>query len=176
MNNLDLTTIVSIVAGILCLLTIGVVLKRRSFQEWTVRLLILYTVVLCLLELVRAVSRLGWLAFLTDAILAQVVLYGVLILSLLFLHLRKEAVQLLYRQIKVFLLHHQGRQQAQHFFARTAHNEALFVGLGDQFLGLHRQFQTPDQTSPLHPDEARVLLFERLQFGRQVLPLLPHAG
>ncbi|MEE8389824.1 MAG: hypothetical protein V3S14_03375, partial [Anaerolineae bacterium] len=89
MNNFDPTTVVSIVAVILCILTIGIVLKRRGFREWTVRLLIFYTAVLGLLELARAVSRLGWPAFLTDAVLAQVMLYGILLLSLLFLHLSR---------------------------------------------------------------------------------------
>jgi signal transduction histidine kinase len=94
MNNFDPTTVVSIVAVIMCILTTGVVLKRRGFREWSVRWLILYTAVLGLLELIRAVSRLSWFAFLTDAVLAQVMLYGVLVLSLLFLHLSRSFLRL----------------------------------------------------------------------------------
>ncbi len=94
MNNLDLAAIVSIVASILCFLTIGIVVRRRGFQEWTVRLLVVYIAILGLLELARAISRLGWFAFFTDAVFPQVVLYGVLLLSLLFLHLSRAFLRL----------------------------------------------------------------------------------
>jgi signal transduction histidine kinase len=89
MNNLDPTTIASIVAGILYLLTVGVIVRRRRFREWTVRLLLVYTVALFILELVRAASGFGWPAFLTDALVAQVLAYGVLVLAVLFLSLSR---------------------------------------------------------------------------------------
>jgi signal transduction histidine kinase len=94
MDNFDLTTIISIVVGILYLLIVGAILRRRGFREWAGRFLTLYAVVLCLLELVRGISRLGWLAFLTDAVLAQVVLYGTLVLALLFLHVSRSFLRL----------------------------------------------------------------------------------
>jgi signal transduction histidine kinase len=89
MNDLDLTTIASIVAGILYLLIVGVIVQRRRFREWSVRLLLVYTVVLFILELVRAASGFGWPAFLTDALAAQVMAYGVLVLAVLFLSLSR---------------------------------------------------------------------------------------
>ncbi|MCP4536910.1 MAG: GAF domain-containing sensor histidine kinase [Chloroflexi bacterium] len=94
MNSLDLVVIVSIVASILCILTTSIILRRRGFQEGIVRLLIVYVVVLGLLELMRAISRLGWFAFFTNDAFSQMALYGVLLLSLLFLHLSRSFLRL----------------------------------------------------------------------------------
>ncbi len=85
MYNFDLTNIASLVIGILYFLILGVVIRRGSLRDWTGRLLALYITAACLLELARVASRVGWLPFLTDAVLVQTVLYGTLILSLLFL-------------------------------------------------------------------------------------------
>lgn len=90
----DIAIIVSIAAGILCLLIVGVVLKRRGFREQTARLLVLYVTALCVWELGRAFLHLGWLAFLTDAVTVQVATCGLLVLSLLFLHLSRSFLRL----------------------------------------------------------------------------------
>jgi hypothetical protein len=72
MISIDLTTLLSITGVVLCLLVIGIVLKRRGFREQTVQLLVAYSVILCLLELMRALSYLEWLPFLTPALSRQI--------------------------------------------------------------------------------------------------------
>lgn len=94
MNGFDLAATVSIAAGGLYVLVIGVVLRRQGFRERTGALLILYATALCLLELARAFSRLGWFAFITDAAWAQAIPYGILILSWVFLHLSRSFLRL----------------------------------------------------------------------------------
>jgi signal transduction histidine kinase len=89
MISIDLTTLLSIAGLVLCLLVIGVVLKRRGFRERTVQLLVAYSAILCLLELVRALSYLEWPSFLTPDISGQILLYGALVLAILFLHLSR---------------------------------------------------------------------------------------
>jgi signal transduction histidine kinase len=89
MISIDLTTLLSITGVVLCLLVIGVVLRRRGFREQTVQLLVAYSVILCLLELMRALFYLEWLPFLTPALSRQILLYGALVLAWLFLHLSR---------------------------------------------------------------------------------------
>jgi signal transduction histidine kinase len=89
MSNLDLTTVTSITAGILCLLVTSVILWRHGFQERTTRYLACYTAVASLWELGRASLQLGWFPLSPDAALIRVTFYGMLILSVLFLHLSR---------------------------------------------------------------------------------------
>jgi signal transduction histidine kinase len=87
MNNL--MTIILTLEGILYILIGGIVLKRRGFQEQVVRWLALYALVSCLWALGQAFWRLGWLPFVADDLLVRMPVYGVLLLSWLFLHLTR---------------------------------------------------------------------------------------
>jgi signal transduction histidine kinase len=89
MNNFDLTIVASIAAGILYLLVTGVILWRHGFQERTTRLLVFYVAFSGLWELGRVSLRLGWFPLLSDAALTRVTFYGMLVMSLLFLHLSR---------------------------------------------------------------------------------------
>lgn len=94
MNGFDLAATISITAVGLYVLVIGAALRRQGFRERTGALLILYATALCLLELARAFSQLGWLASITDAALARAIPYGILILSWVFLHLSRSFLRL----------------------------------------------------------------------------------
>ena len=94
MRTADPTIIFLILVGTLYLITTGVILKRRGFREWPVGLLVLYVVISLLLTLGQVFSRLNWLAFFADDVLARVLLYGLLFLSLLFLHLNRSFLRL----------------------------------------------------------------------------------
>jgi len=85
----DLTLISLSLVSILYFLAIGLILMRRGFREWTVGLLAFYLVISFLSTLGQALSRLGWLDFLTADVLARVLPYELLLLSLLFLHLNR---------------------------------------------------------------------------------------
>ncbi len=87
MNNL--TTIILTLEGVLYILIGGIALKRRSFQEQVVRWLVLYALVSCLWALGQALGRLGRLPFVADDALVRIPVYGVLLLSWLFLHLTR---------------------------------------------------------------------------------------
>jgi signal transduction histidine kinase len=87
MNNLMM--IILTLEGILYILIGGIVLKRRGFQEQVVRWLALYALVSCLWALGQAFWRLGWLPFVADDLLVRMPVYGVLLLSWLFLHLTR---------------------------------------------------------------------------------------
>jgi signal transduction histidine kinase len=94
MRTVDPTIIFLIVAGILYFLIVGAVLMRRTLREWVVGLLVLYTAVSFLWTLGQVFLRLGWLAFPTADVLARVPLYGIPLLSLLFLHLSRSFLRL----------------------------------------------------------------------------------
>ncbi len=94
MKTADPTLIFLGLVGVLYFLIAGVTLKRRGFREWAVDLLGLYFVLSFFLTLGQVLSRLGWLAFLADDVLARVPLYGLLLLSLLFLHLNRSFLRL----------------------------------------------------------------------------------
>ncbi len=94
MKTADPTFVFLTLAGVLYFLIVGVILKRRGFQEWAVRLLVLYAVISSLWTLGQAFSRLDWPAFLADDVLTRVLLYGLLLLSLLFLHLNRSLLRL----------------------------------------------------------------------------------
>jgi signal transduction histidine kinase len=87
MTAYDLMTIILTLEGILYILIGGIVLKRRGFQEQVVRCLVLYALVSCLWALGQTFGRLGWLPFVADDVLVRMPVYGVLLLSWLFLHL-----------------------------------------------------------------------------------------
>jgi signal transduction histidine kinase len=92
MNNL--MTIILTLEGILYILIGGIVLKRRGFQEQVMRWLALYALVSCLWALSQAFWRLGWLPFVADHLLVRMPVYGVLLLSWLFLHLTRSFLRL----------------------------------------------------------------------------------
>lgn len=99
MKTADPTMVFLGLAGILYLLAVGAVLKRHGFREWAVGLLVLYFVVSFLLTLGQVFSRLNQFAslnfgFLSGDVLARVLLYGVSLLSLLFLHLNRSFLRL----------------------------------------------------------------------------------
>ena len=89
MNSFDLTIVASIAAGILYLLVTSVILWRHGFQGGTARYVVFYTAVSSLWELARASLRLGWFPIPSDAALMRVTFYGMLILSVIFLHLSR---------------------------------------------------------------------------------------
>lgn len=89
MTAYDLMTIILTLEGILYILIGGIVLKRRGFQEQVVRWLVLYALVSCLWALGQASGRLGRLPFVADDVLMRMPVYGVLLLSWLFLHLTR---------------------------------------------------------------------------------------
>ena len=88
------TTISLIVIGILYLLAVGVIMRRRGLREWDAGLLALYGVISALWTLLLAFSRLGWLAMLGDGASARALLYGLPLLSLLFFHLSRAFLRL----------------------------------------------------------------------------------
>ena len=88
-NTAEPLTICLLVIGILYLLAVGVILKRRGLREWAAGLLILYVVISSLWTLVQACSRLGWPAAVGNDVPARALLYGLPFLSLLFLHLSR---------------------------------------------------------------------------------------
>ena len=88
-NTAEPLTICLLVIGILYLLAIGVILKRRGLREWTAGLLVLYVVISSLWTLVQALSRLGWPTVPGDDVPARALLYGLPLISWLFLHLSR---------------------------------------------------------------------------------------
>ena len=94
MDKLDLTNIVTIVISIFYLLILGAVVRRHGFRERAGRLLAPYILISGLLEVARVGSRMGWFAFLTDAGLTKMILYGTLALAMLFLHMSRAFLQL----------------------------------------------------------------------------------
>lgn len=94
MTAYDLMTIILTLEGILYILIGGIVLKRRGFQEQVVRWLVLYALVSCLWALGQAFWRLGRLPFVADDVLMRMPVYGVLLLSWLFLHLTRSFLRL----------------------------------------------------------------------------------
>lgn len=82
------------VGAILYLLLAVIVLAKRSFQERTARTLALYAAVSFLWASLIAVWRLGWPSLLPDAFLERMPFYGVVLLSLLFLHLSRSFLRL----------------------------------------------------------------------------------
>jgi len=94
MRTVDPTIILLAIIGVLYLVTLGVILKRRSVREWPVGLLVLYVVVSLLLTLGETGLRLGWPPFLAADVLERVLLHGLLLLSLLFLHVGRSFLRL----------------------------------------------------------------------------------
>jgi len=96
MKIADPTIIFLTLAGILYLLVVGTILKKRGLRPftWGRGLLALYVVISFLLTLGQALSRLNWPASLAGDVLARVLLYGLLLLSLLFLHLSRSFLRL----------------------------------------------------------------------------------
>ncbi len=93
MNSLNLTIVVSVASGLVCLLTIGMVWSKRRAREWPARLLFIYAALLCLWNLVQAAFDLGWLV-LPPSTLEQVTLGSIVLLSFLFLHLSRSFLRL----------------------------------------------------------------------------------
>jgi signal transduction histidine kinase len=97
METADPTIIFLALVGVLYLFIVGVMLKGlkgRGFQRKAVGLLFFYVVISLLWTLGQTVPRLGWLVFLADDVLARVLLYGLLFLSLLFFHLSRSFLRL----------------------------------------------------------------------------------
>ncbi len=80
-----------LVESILYLLVIVIALVKANFQERDVQALLVYIAVSCVWVLEAAFRQMGWFNFLNvdPYILVGVPLYGVLISSLLFLHLSR---------------------------------------------------------------------------------------
>ncbi len=87
MNTADLNMTLLLLISIVYLLIIGFILKRRSFREQAVRLLVIYVATSFLWTLSQAALWFDMLAFLTEGVLVRVLLYELLLLSLLFFHL-----------------------------------------------------------------------------------------
>lgn len=95
MNASDLTTIILAVIGILYFPVVVLILRRRGFREWAARLLVVYVAASSLWTLLQAVLlQPAWFAFSTDDVLERVLFYGLLLLSLLFLHLSRSFLRL----------------------------------------------------------------------------------
>ncbi len=94
MKAADPTIIFLAFVGILYLLIIGVILKRRGLREWAAGLLVLYVVISLLWTLGQAFLRLDWPAFLADDVMRRAMLYELLLLSLLCFHLNRSFLRL----------------------------------------------------------------------------------
>jgi len=94
METADPTIIFSVLVGLLYLLTAGVILKRRGLREWAVGLLVLYVVISFFWALGQAFSLLDWSPLPASDVLARLPFYGLLFLSLLFLHLTRSFLRL----------------------------------------------------------------------------------
>jgi signal transduction histidine kinase len=94
MHTADPTVFSLILVGILYLVIVGVILKRRGFREWAGGLLLLYVVISSLWTLCQAFSRLGWPTYLADEVPTRALLYGLPLLSLLFLHLNRSFLRI----------------------------------------------------------------------------------
>jgi len=86
---IDTTLVLLTLAGFLYAIVIGVVLKRHGLRGWATRLLILYLVASLLWTAVQALSWLDWPTPFADTVLTRGTRYGLLLLSLLFLHLSR---------------------------------------------------------------------------------------
>ena len=89
MNTVSPALISLILTGVLYLPIAGVILKRRGFQEWATRLLVLYVGASSLWTLGLVFLRPGGLATPAQDVPARVWLYGLLLLAWLFLHLTR---------------------------------------------------------------------------------------
>jgi len=89
MTTADPTLIALILVGALYLLIVGFILKRHSFRDWAVGLLVIYVALSSLWTLGQALLRLNPPATPASDVLMRVLLYGSLLLSLLFLHLNR---------------------------------------------------------------------------------------
>jgi len=92
--SVDWTAVIAGVGAVFYFLVGGIVLAKRGLQERAVRSLVLYAAVSFLWTLLLIFCRLGWLASLPDSLLARVPFYGMLFLSLLFLHLSRSFLRL----------------------------------------------------------------------------------
>ncbi len=90
----DLATIVLVGENIFYVLTVGLALKRRGLGERIARSLVLYAAASLLWTLSLIFQARGLLDLLAAELLVPIPLYGLLILSLLFLELSRSFLRL----------------------------------------------------------------------------------
>lgn len=90
----DWTVVSSAAAAVIYFLVASIVLAKRGLREQVVRFMALYVTISFLWASLLTVWRLGSLAFLPEDLLARVPFYGMLFLSLLFLHLSRSFLRL----------------------------------------------------------------------------------
>ena len=94
MNTSEFTSIFLTLIGVVHLVVAGVILKRHGFRERVVSLLILYLVLSSFWTLGQGCSRLDQFASLADIVPPRALLYGLPLLSLLFLGLGRSFLRL----------------------------------------------------------------------------------
>jgi len=94
MKAAQVTTVSLALAGVLYLLIIGIILKRGDSRRGAVGMLLAYVMISLLWTLAQLSAQLGWPPFFTGALAGRVLLYGLLLLSLLFFGLTRLFLQL----------------------------------------------------------------------------------